>query len=106
LRSRLEEVHGLNASVAHFYVRERLMKAVSARYANQRFSELLAQVESGEEIVITKRGHPVVVLRPYRMPAMTRARRAAIKRAVEVMAKGLPWSRALRTYRRDEMYDR
>jgi hypothetical protein len=37
---------------------------------------------------------------------MTRARRAAIKRAVEVMAKGLPWGRTLRTYRRDEMHDR
>jgi prevent-host-death family protein len=82
------------------------MKAVSARHANQRFSELLSQVESGEEVVITKRGHPVAVLSPYRVPAMTRERRAAIKRAVEVMAKGLPWGGALRTYRRDEMHDR
>ena len=54
------------------------MKAVSARYANQRLSELLARVESGEEIVITKRGHPVAVLRPYRVPTMTSERRAAI----------------------------
>ena len=82
------------------------MKAVSARYANQRLSELLARVESGEEIVITKRGPPVAVLRPYRVPTMTSERRAAIKRAVQVMAKGLPWDRALRTYRRDEMHDR
>jgi prevent-host-death family protein len=90
--------------MAHFYVRKRLMKAVSARYANQRFSDLLAQVESGEEVVITKRGHPVAVLRPYRLPTMTRGRRAAIKRAVEIMAKGLPWGSALRTFRRDEMH--
>ena len=82
------------------------MKAVSARYANQRLSELLARVESGEEIVITKRGHPIAVLSPYRVPAISRERRAAIKRAVQVMAKGLPWDRALRTYRRDEMHDR
>ena len=81
------------------------MKAVSARYAKHHFSELLAQVQSSEEIVIIKRGHPVALLRPYRAPAMIRDRRAAIKRAVEVMAKGLPWSRALRTYRRDEMHD-
>jgi prevent-host-death family protein len=82
------------------------MKAVSARQANQRFSELLSQVESGQEVLITKRGHPVAVLSPYRAPAMTRERRKAIKRAVEVMAKGLPWGTALRTYKRDEMHDR
>ena len=82
------------------------MKAVSARYANQRLFELLARVESGEEIVITKRGRPIAVLSPYRVPAMSRERRAAIKRAVQVMAKGLPWGNALRTYRRDEMHER
>jgi prevent-host-death family protein len=82
------------------------MKAVSARHANQRFSELLSQVESGQEVLITKRGHPVAVLSPYRAPVMTRERRNAIKHAVEVMAKGLPWGSALRTYKRDEMYDR
>jgi prevent-host-death family protein len=81
------------------------MKAVSARYASQHFFELLARVESGEEIFIVKRGHPAAVLRPYRAPAMTHDRRAAIKRAVEVMAKGLLWGRGLRTYRRDEMHD-
>jgi prevent-host-death family protein len=78
---------------------------VSARHA-QRFSELLSKVEGGQEIVITKRGHPVAVLSPYRAPAMTRERRAAIKRALAVMAKGLPWGRASRTYKRDEMHER
>ncbi|HKN11047.1 MAG TPA: type II toxin-antitoxin system prevent-host-death family antitoxin, partial [Pseudomonadota bacterium] len=69
------------------------MKAVSARHANQRFSELLSQVEGGQEIVITKRGHPVAVLSPYRAPAMTREWRAAIKRALKVIAKGFRWRR-------------
>jgi prevent-host-death family protein len=40
------------------------MKALGARDANQRFSKLLSQVESGHEIIITKRGHPVAVLGP------------------------------------------
>ena len=35
------------------------MKTVSAREANQAFSELLSQVESGEEILITDHGQPL-----------------------------------------------
>jgi prevent-host-death family protein len=83
------------------------MKAVSARDANQRFSELLSQVESGQvqEVIITKRGHPVAVLSPFRAPTMTRERRAAIKRALAMMAKGLPWGNTLLTYTREEMHE-
>ena len=40
------------------------MKTVSAREANQGFSELLAQVERGQEVLITKRGTPVAKLSP------------------------------------------
>ena len=35
---------------------------ISARDARQRFSELLDRAESGEEIVITRRGKPAVRL--------------------------------------------
>jgi prevent-host-death family protein len=84
----------------------RPMKAVSAHYASERFSELLSQVESGQEVIITRRGHPVAVLSPYRAPTMRRERRAAIKRALAMMAKGLPWGHALWTYTRDEMHER
>ena len=41
------------------YYAGRAMKAVTVREANQGFSELLAQVEHGEEVLITKRGRPV-----------------------------------------------
>jgi prevent-host-death family protein len=34
------------------------MKTVSARQANHEFSKLLSRVESGEEILITKRNKP------------------------------------------------
>jgi prevent-host-death family protein len=82
------------------------MKAVSARQANHEFSELLARVEHGEEILITKRSKPVAVLSPYRPPLMTPERQKAIRHAIDVMAKGLPWGGALRTFRRDEMHER
>jgi len=82
------------------------MKTVSARQANHEFSELLARVEHGEEILITKRSKPVAVLSPYRPPLMTPERQKAIRHAIDVLAKGLPWGGALRTFRRDEMHER
>ena len=81
------------------------MKTVSAREANQTFSELLSQVESGEEILITKRGQPVAVLSPHRPPAMTPERQNAIDHAIKVMRQGLPWPGGFRTFNRDEMHE-
>jgi len=49
---------------------------------------------------------PVAVLKPYRPPLMTPERQKAIRHAIDVMAKGLPWGGALRTFRRDEMHER
>jgi prevent-host-death family protein len=40
------------------------MKSMTARDANQNFSKLLAQVEGGETIRITKNGRTVAELRP------------------------------------------
>jgi prevent-host-death family protein len=82
------------------------MKSISARQANQGFSELLAAVEAGEEVVITKHGRPVAVLSPFQTAALTAERQAAIDHAMEVMAKGLPWRGRLRNFARDEMHDR
>jgi prevent-host-death family protein len=82
------------------------MKTVNAREANQAFSALLSQVEHGDEIVITKHGRPVAVLGPYRRTLMTPERRKAIRHAMKVMAQGLPWGSALRSFNRDEMHDR
>jgi prevent-host-death family protein len=55
------------------------MKTVSACDANQAFSTLLSQVENGEEIVITRRGRPVAVLAPYRLPVMTPERQKLLR---------------------------
>jgi prevent-host-death family protein len=82
------------------------MRTVSAREANQSFSELLARAERGEEILITKRGKPVAVLRPHRPPPLTPERRAAIARAVALMQRGLPWGAAVRRFSREDMHER
>jgi prevent-host-death family protein len=82
------------------------MKTVSARQANQAFSELLSQVERGEEVIILKHGQPVAVLSPYRPPAITPERQQAIDHAIEVMSQGLPWGRRFGRFKRDEMHVR
>lgn len=82
------------------------MKTVSARQANHEFSDLLSQVERGEEILITKRSKPVAILVPYRAPRMTPERKKAIRHALDVMTKGLSWGTALPRFKRDEMHDR
>ncbi len=82
------------------------MKTVSAREANHEFSALLARVERGEEILITKHGNPVAVLCPYRRPRMTPERKKAIDHAIALMTDGLPWNGTVRPFARDEMHER
>jgi len=82
------------------------MKAVSAVQANHEFSELLAQAERGEEILITKRGQPVALLCPYRPPPLTPKRQEAIDHAIALMAKGLPWGNTVQMLSRDETHER
>ncbi len=82
------------------------MKAVTAREANQGFSELLSRVESGEEVMITKHGRPVAMLTPYKAPSMTPERQAAIKHAKALMRKGLGWPDDVQIPTRDEMHER
>jgi prevent-host-death family protein len=80
------------------------MRSVTAREANQGFSELLSKVEEGEEVVITKRGRPVAVMSPYRRPEITPERRRAIEKVIELTKKGLPFGG--RRFTRDEMHER
>lgn len=62
------------------------MRTTTARDANQNFSKLLAEVESGETILITKNGRTIAELRPR--PDDPRADPdwlAAYQRMVELM---------------------
>jgi prevent-host-death family protein len=85
------------------------MAAVTAREANQQFSKLLQRAESGEEVVITKRGRAVAKLVPasderHRFDAEAKERKArdfiAWLRSDELRGgKVVDWTR-------DELYDR
>jgi prevent-host-death family protein len=78
------------------------MRFVTAREANQGFSQILKQAEAGESVVITRRGHPVAMLTPC--PAVdSRERAAAIEHIVGLMRKGVPIGRC---FTRDEMHER
>jgi prevent-host-death family protein len=80
------------------------MKNVTAREANQSFSRLLGEAEAGEEIVITRHGKPVAVLRPYRALLGMAERQAAVQRAIRLMESaptiGIPGAAS-----REEIYD-
>ena len=51
------------------------MQSIGAFHAKTHFSALLDQVEKGEEIIITKHGHPVARLIPM-MPSRERVKQA------------------------------
>jgi antitoxin (DNA-binding transcriptional repressor) of toxin-antitoxin stability system len=75
---------------------------VTAREANQAFSRISKAAESGESIVITRRGAAVAIIAPYRAPH--RERKHAIEHIVAMMRKGLPIGG--RRFSRDEMHER
>jgi prevent-host-death family protein len=79
------------------------MRSISAREANRSFSRVLRAAESGDSVVITRRGRPVAVLAPYASPR-SRALEQAIERLVAMMRKGLPIGN--RRFTRDEMHER
>jgi prevent-host-death family protein len=61
------------------------VRTVSAREANQRFSELLRAVEGGQSFVVTRRGRPVATLRPVEASAtrpLAPTQEAALRRVL------------------------
>jgi len=79
------------------------MKTVTAREANQKFSQLLASVDKGEEVVITRRGVPVARLVPE-VAAKGDERAQARRELMEMLRKGVPLGGVRAN--RDEIYDR
>jgi prevent-host-death family protein len=81
------------------------MKVISAREANQGFSRLLADVASGEEVVITSRGKPVAKIVPFQGPLLSPERETAIERMMEGLRQieiGIDGRKMMR----DEMHER
>ncbi|MGH7707848.1 MAG: type II toxin-antitoxin system Phd/YefM family antitoxin [Vulcanimicrobiaceae bacterium] len=80
-------------------------KRVGAREANQRFAALLKDIEeSGDVVIITRRGQPIVEMRPAE-PERVRDRDATIRRMREMFAK---YSRPMGIVKldRDELHER
>ena len=62
------------------------MRSITVRDANQNFSKLLAEVEQGETVLITKNGRTVAELRPRADdPHQDAEWRAAHERMLELM---------------------
>ena len=81
------------------------MRRVTAREANQRFSEVLSAVETGEQVVITKRGRPVALMSPYPAEALAAERQAAIDRMIAAMNEPVTLRGGFRTFTREEMHE-
>jgi prevent-host-death family protein len=81
-----------------------VVQSISARDANQHFSDILGRAARGEEIVITRRGEPVAQLMPYKASTLTRGQNGAWDRLVAMLEQGLPLGGE--TFDRDALYDR
>jgi len=82
------------------------MRRVSLREANQNFSKCIAEVESGEHLVLLRRGRPVAEIIPHgkKKKQLDPAREAARKRLIAIMQQGIPMGGVPPT--RDEMHER
>ncbi len=77
---------------------------VSARDANQRFSEFLGRAAEGESIVITRRGQPVAQLVKYSAGMELDGGTAAWDRLTSILETGL--SLGGDSFHRDALYER
>jgi prevent-host-death family protein len=79
------------------------MRRVSLREANQNFSAFIAEVESGERLVLLRRGKPVAEIIPYsKRPDPKRL--AAHRELMALLREGIPLGGVAPT--RDEMHER
>ena len=77
---------------------------ITAREANQRFSELLSKVEAeGRGFVVTKHGRPVARILPIgrQEVGLTPEQEAALERVMTTS-----WPLGIKKLNRDELYDR
>jgi prevent-host-death family protein len=79
-----------------------MTRTITATEANQRFSEILRQVNAGDSFTVTSRGKPVAEITP------PRAKRQASKAELEAMFARMDKLPGLVTgpWTRDELYDR
>jgi prevent-host-death family protein len=75
-------------------------RAISASDANQRFSEMLREVQAGESFIVTSRGRPVAKVVPI---GDIDGQGAAIDALLDFVT-GLPRRRA-EAWRREDLYE-
>lgn len=80
------------------------MRRVSLREANQNFSTCIAEVESGERLVLLRRGKPIAEIVPYARNRVDPKRQAAHRQLMTLLRQGIPMGGAPPT--RDEMHER
>lgn len=81
------------------------MRRVSMREANQNFASLVAEVESGEQVILERRGVPVAEIIPFRPPERNRKREKALKEFLAALQEGLPLGGGMAPSK-DEMHER
>lgn len=81
------------------------MLQISAREANQHFSQYLQAAEQGEEIVITRHGVAIAKLTPVsHKKKLTKEQKAAWKRLKARLSEG--FDLGIKHFDREELYDR
>jgi prevent-host-death family protein len=81
-----------------------MTRTVSAREANQRFSDILSRAAQGEAVVITRRGQPVAQLMPYNAATVSPGRDVAWDRLTSLLETGLCLGGE--RFERDALYQR
>ncbi len=67
------------------------MRRVSMREANQNFASLVAEVESGEQVILERRGVPVAEIIPFRSSEpVDEAREKRLRELRRRLMKGIP----------------
>ncbi|MEE3623091.1 type II toxin-antitoxin system Phd/YefM family antitoxin [Nitrospirillum sp. BR 11752] len=76
-----------------------MTRIVSARDANQQFSDILGEAANGGTVIITRRGAPVAKLVPYTAPVDD----GAWDKLMAMLEEGLPLGGG--AFSRDDLYD-
>jgi len=80
------------------------MRRVSLREANQKFSSCIAEVESGESLVLVRRGKPIARIVPYTGNERDLKHETAVSDLATLLKKGLNLGGV--RVDRDELYNR
>ena len=82
-----------------------MRQLVSLRDVNHHFAQYIHSVESGNEVVITRRGKPVAMLVPVKkVTQLTRQQQKSRKNLFSIMEKGV--SLKGETFSRDSLHER